>query len=68
MLDLPAGARTDRTALEPERRTPLPFPPEPARSVTMGIAQWALTRAGAGAGQPNPRLRTPDRSGPSIAG
>ncbi|MBO1413537.1 FAD-binding oxidoreductase [Streptomyces sp. FH025] len=63
MLDLLAGARTERTALEMVRRKPLPFPPEPARSIGIGITQWALTRADANAGHRNLWLRTLDRFG-----
>lgn len=63
MLDLLAGARTERTALDLVRRKPLPFPPEPARSIGIGITQWALTRADANAGHRNLWLRTLDRFG-----
>ncbi|MFF4381574.1 NAD(P)/FAD-dependent oxidoreductase [Kitasatospora sp. NPDC001547] len=63
MLDLLDGARTERTALEMVRRKPLPFPPEPARSIGIGITQWALTRADADAGRRNLWLRTLDRFG-----
>ncbi|GGQ87880.1 NAD(P)/FAD-dependent oxidoreductase [Kitasatospora griseola] len=63
MLDLLAGERTERTGLELVRRKPLPFPPEPVRSVGIGITQWALTRADANAGHRNLWLRTLDRFG-----
>ncbi|MFF7456565.1 NAD(P)/FAD-dependent oxidoreductase [Kitasatospora sp. NPDC008115] len=63
MLDLLAGARTERTALEMVRRKPLPFPPEPARSLGIGLTQWALTRADANSGHRNLWLRTLDRFG-----
>ncbi|MGW3042217.1 NAD(P)/FAD-dependent oxidoreductase [Kitasatospora sp. NPDC001159] len=63
MLDLLNGARTERTALELVRRKPLPFPPEPVRSIGIGITQWALTRADADAGRRNLWLRTLDRFG-----
>ncbi|KDN87400.1 FAD-dependent oxidoreductase [Kitasatospora cheerisanensis KCTC 2395] len=63
MLDLLEGARTERTALEMVRRKPLPFPPEPARSIGIGITQWALTRADANRGHRNLWLRTLDRFG-----
>ncbi len=45
------------------RRKPLPFPPEPARSIGIGITQWALTRADANRGHRNLWLRTLDRFG-----
>ncbi|OKJ02916.1 NAD(P)/FAD-dependent oxidoreductase [Kitasatospora sp. CB01950] len=63
MLDLLAGGRTERTGLEMVRRKPLPFPPEPVRSIGIGITQWALTRADANAGHRNLWLRTLDRFG-----
>ncbi|MER6362725.1 FAD-dependent oxidoreductase [Kitasatospora sp. NPDC001527] len=63
MLDLLAGARTERTALEMVRRKPLPFPPEPARSIGIGLTQWALGRADADSGRRNLWLRTLDRFG-----
>ncbi|MEV7781798.1 FAD-dependent oxidoreductase [Kitasatospora sp. NPDC088351] len=63
MLDLLAGERTERTALEMVRRKPVPFPPEPARSIGIGITQWALTRADADNGRRNLWLRTLDRFG-----
>ncbi|MET8543998.1 FAD-dependent oxidoreductase [Kitasatospora sp. NPDC004799] len=63
MLDLLAGERTERTELEMVRRKPLPFPPEPARSIGIGITQWALHRADADAGRRNLWLRTLDRFG-----
>ncbi|MFJ8039626.1 NAD(P)/FAD-dependent oxidoreductase [Kitasatospora sp. NPDC096147] len=63
MLDLLAGQRTERTELEMVRRKPLPFPPEPIRSVGIGVTQWSLTRADANAGHRNLWLRTLDRLG-----
>lgn len=63
MLDLLEGARTERTALEMVRRKPTPFPPEPLRSVGIGITQWSLARADGHAGRRNLWLRTLDRLG-----
>jgi glycine/D-amino acid oxidase-like deaminating enzyme len=63
MLDLLAGERTERTALDLVRRKPLPFPPEPIRSVGIGITQWSLTRADRNQGRRNLWLRTLDRFG-----
>ncbi|MCX4745937.1 FAD-binding oxidoreductase [Kitasatospora sp. NBC_01287] len=63
MLDLLAGERTERTELEMVRRKPLPFPPEPIRSVGIGITQWSLTRADQRQGRRNLWLRTLDRLG-----
>ncbi|MFC8507797.1 NAD(P)/FAD-dependent oxidoreductase [Streptomyces sp. NPDC057411] len=63
LLDLLAGERTERTSLDLVRRKPLPFPPEPVRSVGIGITQWALARADAHEGRRNLWLRTLDRFG-----
>ncbi|MGW4898083.1 NAD(P)/FAD-dependent oxidoreductase [Kitasatospora sp. NPDC004240] len=63
MLDLLAGARTERTALEMVRRKPLPFPPEPVRWAGIGITQWSLDRSDRHSGRRNLWLRTLDRLG-----
>ncbi|MEU3479880.1 FAD-dependent oxidoreductase [Streptomyces sp. NPDC033753] len=63
MLDLLDGARTERTSLELVRRKPLPFPPEPIRSVGIGITKWSMARADLDGGRRNLWLRTLDRFG-----
>ncbi|MFJ1916007.1 NAD(P)/FAD-dependent oxidoreductase [Streptomyces sp. NPDC088147] len=63
MLDLLAGERTERTALEMVRTKPLPFPPEPAAWAGIGLTKWSLARADARGGQRNLWLRTMDRLG-----
>ncbi|MGW0769654.1 NAD(P)/FAD-dependent oxidoreductase [Streptomyces sp. NPDC002676] len=63
MLDLLAGERTERTALELVRRKPLPFPPEPVRSIGIGVTKWSLARADRNEGRRNLWLRTLDRVG-----
>ncbi|AUA08029.1 hypothetical protein CFP59_00114 [Streptomyces malaysiensis subsp. malaysiensis] len=63
ILDLLAGERTERTALELVRRKPLPFPPEPVRSIGIGITKWSLARADRNEGRRNLWLRTLDRVG-----
>ncbi|MFC0598214.1 NAD(P)/FAD-dependent oxidoreductase [Streptomyces palmae] len=63
MLDLLAGERTERTGLELVRRKPLPFPPEPIRSVGIGITRWSMARADRDQGRRNLWLRTLDRLG-----
>ncbi|MGW6690222.1 NAD(P)/FAD-dependent oxidoreductase [Streptomyces sp. NPDC054961] len=63
MLDLLAGERTERTALDLVRRKPLPFPPEPARSLGIGITQRSLARADRNEGRRDLWLRTLDRLG-----
>ncbi|MGW9120922.1 NAD(P)/FAD-dependent oxidoreductase [Streptomyces sp. NPDC055663] len=63
MLDLLAGERTERTALDLVRRKPLPFPPEPVRSIGIGLTKWSLARADRDEGRRNLWLRSLDRFG-----
>ncbi|MFF8717099.1 NAD(P)/FAD-dependent oxidoreductase [Streptomyces sp. NPDC015184] len=63
MLDLLTGERTERTALDLVRRKPLPFPPEPVRSIGIGLTKWSLARADLNEGRRNLWLRTMDRFG-----
>ncbi|MEV4975647.1 NAD(P)/FAD-dependent oxidoreductase [Streptomyces scopuliridis] len=63
MLDLLAGERTERTALEMVRSKPLPFPPEPVAWAGIGLTKWSLARADARSGRRNLWLRTMDRLG-----
>jgi glycine/D-amino acid oxidase-like deaminating enzyme len=63
LLDLLDGADTERTRLQMVRRRPLPFPPEPARSVGIGLTTWSLARADRGGGRRNAWLRALDRAG-----
>ncbi|MEU2606265.1 NAD(P)/FAD-dependent oxidoreductase [Streptomyces albus] len=63
VLDLLAGERTERTALEMVRKKPLPFPPEPVRWAGIGITQWSLARSDARAGKRNLWLRAMDKVG-----
>lgn len=63
MLDLLAGERTERTELEMVRSKPLPFPPEPVRSMGIGITQWAMTRADRNGGRRNLWLKAMDKVG-----
>ncbi|MFG2065630.1 NAD(P)/FAD-dependent oxidoreductase [Micromonospora tulbaghiae] len=62
-LDLLSGADTPLTRLDLVRRKPLPFPPEPARSVGISLTRWSLARADARDGRRNLWLRTLDRLG-----
>nr|WP_230416954.1 FAD-dependent oxidoreductase [Micromonospora tarapacensis] len=63
MLDLLDGADTPLTRLGLVRDKPLPFPPEPARAVGIGLTRWSLARADARQGRRNRWLRTLDRFG-----
>ena len=63
MLDLLWGAETERTALEMVRTKPLPFPPQPLKSLGIGITRWSLNRADENQGRRNAWLRALDRVG-----
>ncbi|GGX97550.1 NAD(P)/FAD-dependent oxidoreductase [Streptomyces minutiscleroticus] len=63
MLDLLAGARTERTALEMVRTKPVPFPPEPFAWTGIALTQWSLARADTHGGRRNLWLRAMDRLG-----
>ncbi|RQX55474.1 FAD-dependent oxidoreductase, partial [Micromonospora chalcea] len=62
-LDLLSGTDTPLTRLDLVRRKPLPFPPEPVRSVGINLTRWSLARADARDGRRNLWLRTLDRLG-----
>ncbi|SCE79170.1 Glycine/D-amino acid oxidase [Micromonospora coriariae] len=63
LLDLLAGGDTPLTGLDLVRRKPLPFPPEPVRSVGINLTRWSLARADAREGRRDLWLRTLDRLG-----
>ena len=63
MLDLLSGEETPLTRLRFVRSKPLPFPPEPLRSVGINLTRWSLARADANEGRRNLWLRTLDRFG-----
>jgi glycine/D-amino acid oxidase-like deaminating enzyme len=63
MLDLLDGRDTERTRLEMVRTKPLPFPPEPVRSLGIRWTTSALQKADADGGRRNLWLRTLDRLG-----
>ncbi len=63
MLDLLHGEESERTRLQMVRERPLPFPPEPARSIGINLTRWSLARADANGGKRNTWLRSLDRLG-----
>ena len=63
MLDLLAGADTERTRLEMVRTKPLPFPPEPLRSAVINLTRAAYAQADRNEGRENLWLRTLHRVG-----
>jgi glycine/D-amino acid oxidase-like deaminating enzyme len=63
VLDLLAGAHTERTELELTQRKPVPFPPEPLRWTGVALTKWSLAHADEHGGTRNLWLRTLDRLG-----
>lgn len=63
MLDLLDGTDTERTRSEMVRSLPLPFPPEPVRSLGIALTTRSLDAADRNEGRRNLWLRTLDRLG-----
>jgi glycine/D-amino acid oxidase-like deaminating enzyme len=57
MLDMLEGKQTERTALEMVRTKPLPFPPEPLRSIGIHLSRWSMDQADRNQGRENLWLR-----------
>jgi glycine/D-amino acid oxidase-like deaminating enzyme len=62
-LDLLGDRPTDLTRLRFVRRRPLPFPPEPVRSIGINLTRRAIARADRHEGRRGVGLRTLDRFG-----
>ncbi len=62
-LDLVSGHETELTRLAFVRSKPIPFPPEPVRSIGINLTRWSLARADAHQGRRNLWLRALDRVG-----
>ena len=60
MLDLLDNKKTERTKLEMVRTKPLPFPPEPLRSIGINITRWSMDRADRNGGRENLWLKVMD--------
>jgi len=58
MLDILDDKQTERTALEFVRTRPLPFPPEPLRSIGIHLSRWSMDQADRHQGRENLWLRT----------
>jgi len=63
LLDRVDGASTERTSLALARTKPVPFPPEPFRSVVIGMTIRSLAHADEHGGRRNRWLRLLDRLG-----
>jgi glycine/D-amino acid oxidase-like deaminating enzyme len=57
ILDILDGCQTERTALEMVRTKPLPFPPEPLRSLGIWLSRWSMAQADRNQGRENLWLR-----------
>lgn len=60
MLDLLDDKRTERTSLGFVRTKPLPFPPEPLRSIGINLTRWSMDQADRSGGRENLWLRAMD--------
>lgn len=60
MLDLLDNKKTERTELEMVRTKPLPFPPEPLRSIGVNLSRWSLDQADRHQGKENLWLKIMD--------
>jgi glycine/D-amino acid oxidase-like deaminating enzyme len=58
ILDILDGCKTERTELEMVRTKPLPFPPEPFRSIGINLSRWSMGQADRNQGRENLWLRT----------
>jgi glycine/D-amino acid oxidase-like deaminating enzyme len=57
LLDILDGCKTQRTALEMVQTKPLPFPPEPLRSIGIRLSRWSMAQADNNQGRENLWLR-----------
>ncbi len=62
-LDLVSGSDTELTRLRFVRTKPIPFPPEPLRSIGINLTRWSMARADANRGRRNLWLRALDSVG-----
>jgi hypothetical protein len=63
MLDILDNNRSERSDLEMVRTKPLPFPPEPFRSMGIHLTRWSMERADRNGGRENLWLRVMERLG-----
>jgi glycine/D-amino acid oxidase-like deaminating enzyme len=60
MLDILDRKKTERTGLEFVRTKPLPFPPEPLRSIGIHLTRWSMEQADRNGGRENLWHKTMD--------
>ena len=57
ILDFLDGCETERTSLQMVKTKPLPFPPEPLRTLGIRLSRWSMAQADANEGRQNLWLR-----------
>jgi glycine/D-amino acid oxidase-like deaminating enzyme len=60
MLDILDNKKNERTELEFVKSKPLPFPPEPLRSIGINLSRWSLAQADKNQGRENLWLKAMD--------
>lgn len=60
MLDILDNRKTERTDLEFVQTKPLPFPPEPLRSIGINLTRWSMDQVDRNGGRENLWLRAMD--------
>jgi glycine/D-amino acid oxidase-like deaminating enzyme len=60
MLDLLNDKKTERSKLEMVRTKPIPFPPEPLRSIGINLSRWSMDQADRNGGRENLWLKIMD--------
>jgi glycine/D-amino acid oxidase-like deaminating enzyme len=63
MLDLLNGENNERTRLKMVREKPIPFPPEPARTMAVNLTRWSMDQADKNEGKRNLWLKLLDATG-----
>lgn len=63
MLDLLSGRDNERTRLKMVREKPIPFPPEPLRSLVINLTRWSMDQADRNEGKRNLWLSLLDKTG-----
>ena len=61
-----SGRDTELTRLRFVRSKPIPFPPEPVRSVGINLTRWSLARADAHRGEAQPLAARPRLGGAGL--
>jgi len=63
ILDLLSGQDNERTRLKMVREKPIPFPPEPLRSLVVNLTRWSMDQSDSNEGKRNLWLKILDKTG-----